>query len=90
MHVGPFLLRMATFVIWPIMGIIVYMCIYVIYVRDHIIMWVYLGYSARGDPRDQVTRKVTMGPDTQLRASQGVFWVIDILLSYWVMKINNW
>ena len=32
MHVGPFLIRRPTFVIWPIMGIIVYMCIFVIYV----------------------------------------------------------
>ena len=69
MHVGPFLIRREIFVIWPVMGIIVYMCIYVIYVRDHIIMWVYLGYSARGDPREQVSGKVTTGPDTRLGAS---------------------
>ena len=26
MHVGPFLIRRVTFVIWPVMGIIVYIC----------------------------------------------------------------
>ena len=48
------------------------MCIYVIY----------LGYSAWGDPREQVRRKVTTGPDTRLGVSQGVFWVLDIYLGY--------
>ena len=90
MHVGLFLIKRAIFVIWPDMGIIVYMYIFVIYVKDHIIMWVYLGYSARDDPREQVSGKVTTGPDTRLGASQGVFWLIDIYLGYWVMEINIW
>ena len=64
MHADSFLIRNATFVILSVMGIIVYMFIYVIYVRDHIIMWVYLGYSARDDPREQVSRKVTTVPIT--------------------------
>ena len=62
------------------------MCIYVIYVKDHIIMWVYLGYSTRDDPMGKISGKVTTGPDTWLGASQGVFRVLDDYLDYRVME----
>ena len=62
--------------------------IYVIYVWDHIIMWIYLGYSTRGDPREQVSGKVTTRPNTQLWVSQGVFWVSSPLPGYRVTGMN--
>ena len=57
-------------VIWPTEGIIVNLslCDW-----DHIIMWIYLGYSTRGDPDEQVSRKVTTGFNTRLGVSLGVF-----------------
>ena len=88
MHVGPFLIRRAIFVIWPVMGIIVYMCIFVIYVRYHIIMWVYLGYSTRDNPREQASGKVTTRPNTLFEVSQGVFSASSELPGYQVIRIN--
>ena len=55
---GPVSYKKGILVIWPIEGIIVNMrvCDW-----DHIIMWIYLGYSTRGDSGEQVSKKVTMG-----------------------------
>ena len=85
MHVDLFFISREIVVIWFVTNIF---GIYVIYVSDHIIMWIDLGYSTQDDPREKVIGKVTTGPNTRLGVSQGVFWISSTLPGYRVTGMN--